>query len=223
MASVCFHATKENHQFRLLFLQLISTPLSLRFVRGYFALLKLRIMKNILVLTAVLFSLIAFGSWTLKDQETIDNTLPTTTSPAEMIGGWSSGYASFTQVVDAYNGRILGNTWQSGKYLKITPDGKNAEFYIMSQSQYLAFATQVGGTIRFDAESTNSRGSFTFLALKAHYKGFGKTKVDRDATPQELKNNLTQKYFYRMDGNWLRIEPNAEPNDYSSSFRKVSE
>jgi len=180
-------------------------------------------MKDILVLTTILAILLFAGSWTMKDQKTIDNTLPTTTTPKEMIGGWSSGYASFTQVVDAYNGRVLGNTWQSGKYIEITPDGKNAEFYIMMQSRYSSFATQMSGSIRFDAESTNSRGSFTFLALKAHYKGFGSTKVDRDATTEELKKNLTCKYYYRMDGEWLRIEPGAEPNDYSSSFRKVSE
>jgi hypothetical protein len=180
-------------------------------------------MKMILLLPLALVALLSTGSWTMKDQETIDNTLPTTATPKEMVGNWVNGYASFTQVVDAYNGRVLGQTWQSGKYIKITPDGKNAEFYVMMQSRYASFATQMSGTIRFDAESTNSRGSFTFLALKAHYKGFGSSKVDRDATPDELKNNLTRKYFYRMDGEWLRIEPGAEPNDSSSSFRKTSE
>ena len=157
----------------------------------------------------------------MNSQETIDCTLPTTSAPSEMIGGWSSGYASFTQVVDAYNGRVSGNAWQSGKAIKITPDGSNADFYMMGGSQSLNLATQISGTIRFDKESTNSRGSFTFLALKAHYKGRGTTNIDRDATPDELKNNLTKKYFYRMDGEWLRIESGTEPNDHSSNFRKM--
>jgi hypothetical protein len=179
-------------------------------------------MKRISFLLLGLSMLFAAGSWTLKDQITIDNTLPSTVTPSEMIGEWSSGFASFTKVVDAYSGRVLGHTWQSGKYIKITADGKGAEFYIMGGGQYASYATQISGTLRFDPESTNSRGSFTLLALKAHYKSWGTTKVDRDATPEELKTNLTRKYFYRMDGEWLRIEPGAEPTDFSSSFRKTN-
>lgn len=179
-------------------------------------------MKSISLLFLGFILLLSTGSWTINGQETIDSTLPDTSTPAGMVGGWSNGFASFTQVVDAYNGRVLGNTWQSGKYIRFTPDGRNAEFYVMMQSQYASFATQVSGTIRFDPESTNSRGSFTLLALKGHYKGWGSKPVDREATPEELKKNLTRKYFYRMDGEWLRIEPGAEPNDYSSSFRKTN-
>lgn len=178
-------------------------------------------MKKTVLILSFFVILLSACSWTMSDQTTVDNTLPNTSAPAALIGGWANGFASFTQVVDAYNGRILGNTWQSGKYFKITASGENSQFYMTGQSQYSSFATQVTGTIRFDPESTNSRGSFTFLALKGHYKGWGSTTVDRDATPSELKNNLSRKYFYRMDGEWLRIEPGAEPTDYTSSFRKT--
>ena len=177
-------------------------------------------MKNILVLTTVLLALLSFGSWTLNDQETVDNTFPTTTTPPAMVGEWASGYSSHTQVTETYNCDIPSASEQS-RYLKITPDGRNAALYLTSQSQSSTFATQMTGTIRFDAESTNSRGSFTFLALKVHLKGFGSSKIDRDATEEELKKIFTRKYYYRMDGDWLRIEPNGEPNDFSSSFRKL--
>lgn len=175
-----------------------------------------------IILFTAFAGLLSLNSFRLSHQAA-DATLPNTATPSELIGGWANGFASFTQVVDAYNGRVLGNTWQSGKYFKFTPDGQKAEFYVMGKSQYASFATQVSGTIRFTPESTNSRGSFTFLALKGHYRGWGTTTVDRDATPEELKNNLTRKYYYRMDGEWLRIEPSAEPNDYTSSFTKTED
>jgi hypothetical protein len=157
----------------------------------------------------------------MGDQNMIDITLPRTYSPAKLVGEWASGYTNFTQVIDAYDGRYLGNTWQSGKYFKITDDGRNSEFYFMAKSQYASSATKAVGTIRFDVGSTNESGSFTFLALKAHYKGWGSVKVDRDATETELKNNLTNKYYYRMEGGWLRIEPGAEPGPYASSFKRL--
>lgn len=152
---------------------------------------------------------------------TLDATLPNTTAPAKLAGEWVSGYTNFTQVVDAYDGRFLGSTWQNGKYFKITRNGSNSEFYFMTKNQYSSSATKALGTIRFDVGSTEKSGSFTFLALKAHYKGWGPTKVDRDATESELKTYLTGKYYYRMEGDWLRIEAGAEPGEYASSFRKL--
>src|SRR5688572_8671466 len=62
--------------------------------------------------------------------------LPSTNVPAELVGKWVNGYTSFTQVVDAYNGRILGTTWKSGRYLQLESNGKNAEMYIMGGSQF---------------------------------------------------------------------------------------
>ena len=152
---------------------------------------------------------------------TIDATLPNTSTPAKLVGEWVNGYTSLVQVVDAYDGRYLGSTWQSGKYFKITRNGSNSEFYFMAKNQYSSSATKAVGTIRFDVGSTNERGAFTFLALKGHYKGWGPTKVDREATEGDLKTYLTGKYYYRTEGDWLRIEPGTEPGEYTSSFRKA--
>ncbi|RYF85405.1 MAG: hypothetical protein EON98_06680 [Chitinophagaceae bacterium] len=178
-------------------------------------------MKKLLLPAFMLLVVLSSCGWTINDQSTLDMTLPKTYSPSKLAGEWVSGYTNFTQVIDAYNGRYLGNTWQSGKYFKITDDGRNSEFYFMAQSQYASSATKAVGTIRFDVGSTNEEGSFTFLALKAHYNGWGSVKVDRDATQDELKNNLTGKYYYRMENGWLRIEPGAEPGPYASSFKRL--
>jgi hypothetical protein len=180
-------------------------------------------MKKIFFFTPFFILLLSACSWTMNDPTTIDDTLPSTDTPVNLVGEWANGYTSFTQVVDAYNGRYLGSTWQSGKYFKFTASGKASEFYFMAKSQYATSSTKAMGTIRFDIGSTSESGSFTFLALKGHYKGKGSINVDRDATENELKNSLTQKYFYRMEGGWLRIEPGAEPSNYTSSFRKISE
>lgn len=178
-------------------------------------------MKKLLL--PVLFIVVALSScgWAINDQNTLDISLPKTYSPSALVGEWASGYTNFTQVVDAYDGRYLGTTWQSGKYFKITDDGRNSEFYFMVKSQYASSATKAVGTIRFDVGSTAESGAFTFLALKAHYKGWGSVKVDREATESELKNNLTGKYYYRAEDGWLRIEPGKEPGVYASSFRKI--
>lgn len=178
-------------------------------------------MKRIFSLGLISSLLLAACGWVVNDQNTIDITLPNTYAPSPLVGEWVNGYTSLTQVVDAYDGRYLGSTWQSGKYFKITDDGRNSEFYVMAKSQYSSFATRATGTIRFDVGSTKESGSFTFLALKAHYKGWGSSQVDRDATETELKNNLTTKYFYRMENGWLRIQPGSEVNEYSSSFKKL--
>jgi hypothetical protein len=39
--------------------------------------------------------------------------LPNTSAPAGLSGNWASGYSSYTQVVDVYSGKYLGNAWQS--------------------------------------------------------------------------------------------------------------
>jgi hypothetical protein len=151
-----------------------------------------------------------------------DCNLPATAAPAGLAGNWANGFTSMTKLIDVYNGQWVGNTWQSGKFFKITGNGNNAEFYYMAQSQYSQTATKATGTIAFDAGSAASEGSFTFYPCWAHYKGWGNIVVDRDATPSELTNNLTVKYFYRMEGRWLRIQPNGPVNDYSSSFEIVN-
>ena len=166
------------------------------------------------------------GSGCKKENNTQTNNncdnLPHNAAPAQLTGNWASGYASFTQVVDVYDGHYLGNAWQSGKFFKITGDGTNAEFYYSAQSQFTQSATKATGTISFDAGSTSQQGSFTFYACWAHYRGWGTTTVDRDASGTELKNNLTTKYFYKVEGQWLRIEPGGAVNTYSSSFRLVN-
>ncbi|HYE54433.1 MAG TPA: hypothetical protein VD996_06300, partial [Chitinophagaceae bacterium] len=104
-----------------------------------------------------------------KDSEGGNNCdLPSTAVPTELIGGWANGYTSFTQVIDAYNGKVLGNTWQSGRYLRLESNGKNAELYIMAGSQYSEFATKVKGNVTFNA----ANGSFQFQVCSAHYKGW---------------------------------------------------
>jgi hypothetical protein len=180
-------------------------------------------MKKIFSFGLSLSLLLAACGWAMNDQNTIDVTLPNTYTPSPIVGEWVNGYTSLTQIVDAYDGRYLGSTWQSGKYFKITENGTNSELYVLAKSQYSSFATRATGTIRFDEGSTSESGSFSFLALKAHYKGWGSSKVDRDATEIELKNNLSAKYYYRMENGWLRIQPGAEVNQYSSSFKKISE
>jgi hypothetical protein len=157
----------------------------------------------------------------IGDQSMVDMTLPKTFSPAKLVGQWSSEYNSFKEIVDAYEGGSTGNTWQSGRYFKITDDGRNSEFYFMVKDQYSSSATKAIGTIRFDVGSTEDSGAFTFLALKAHYKGWGSVKVDRDASEQELKNNLTGKYYYRKEHGAILIEAGAEPKASSNSFKRL--
>ncbi|MES2851007.1 MAG: hypothetical protein V4685_18290 [Bacteroidota bacterium] len=148
---------------------------------------------------------------------------PSTAAPAGLAGNWASGYGSFLEMVDTYNGQHLGSAWSSGKFFKFTNNGKAAEFYYMVESQTFQSGTKATGTIAFDEGSTMEEGSFTFYPCWAHYKGWSaSTTVDRDATSAELQNNLTIKFFYLMDGEWLRIEPNGVVNNFSSSFRTVN-
>lgn len=182
-------------------------------------------MKKLLTISMALVALI-LSQGCEKDSSSPSgeacNNLPHTAAPAALTGNWASGYTSLTQVVDVYDGRYLGNTWQSGKFFKITADGKNAEFYYMAQSQLAQTATKATGTIAFDAGSTAQEGSFTFHACWGHYKGWGTTTVDRDASESEVKNNLTARYFYRVEGQWLRIQPGGPVNDFTSSFKLVN-
>lgn len=181
-------------------------------------------MKKFLSFYIVIIALLP-GSGCKKDNAPQEsehcNNLPHNTAPAELQGNWANGYSSYTDIVDAYNGQVIGNAWQSGKLFKITSNGTNAAFYYMAQSQYSKSATKATGTIHFDEGSTGSEGSFTFNACWAHFKGWGSTSVDRDATQAELSNQLTRRYYYLTDGNWLRIQPDEPVNEYSSSFEIV--
>ncbi|MBE7174047.1 MAG: hypothetical protein INR73_25965 [Williamsia sp.] len=182
-------------------------------------------MKKILSATILLTALF-LGSGCIKDADTQTNDscdkLPHSNAPAGLVGNWSSGFASYLQLVDIYTGRTTGSAWTSGKLFKITSNGRNAEFYYTAQTQYMQAATKATGSISFDAGSTAQAGSFTFSACGGHYKGWGTTSVDRDATSEELRSSLTRKYYYKVDGQWLRIEPGGPVNDYSSSFRIVN-
>ena len=180
-------------------------------------------MKKFFLPTILFLLTLASCGLEMKDQSMIDMTLPRTYSPAKLVGEWASGYTSFSEVIDAYHGRYLGNAWQSGEYFKITDDGRNSELYFMAKSQYTSSATMARGTIRFDVGSTAESGAFTFLALKGHYKGWGSVQVDREATVAELKADVSGKYYYHMEDGVLRIEHGGEPGPSASSFKKLSE
>jgi hypothetical protein len=180
-------------------------------------------MKNIISATLLLVAL-ATGTGCKKDSAKPGSNydLPSTPAPEGLTGNWSSGFVSMTQLIDVYTGEYVGNAWQSGKFFKITADGKNAEFYYTAESEYLQSATKAVGTIAFDEGSTATEGSFTFYAGWAHYNGWGTTPVNRDATDDELSNNLTARYYYEMQGQWLRIQPEGPVNEYSSSFEQIN-
>lgn len=177
-------------------------------------------MRTIYFLPVWAALLLLFGSCEKLDNAAC-NDLPHNNAPASLSGGWANGFTSFSKVVDAYNGRDLGSTWSSGKYFRITPNGKNAEFYYTAQSQFSYVATKAEGTIEFDPGSDAYSGSFVFHACKGHFRGWGSTVVDRKATDDELSNQLTRRYYYEMQGNWLRIQPDGPVNNYSSSFKIV--
>jgi hypothetical protein len=82
--------------------------------------------------------------------------------------------------------------------------------------------TKATGTIAFDEGSTATQGSFVFYAGWTPYNGWGTTIVNRDATEEELSNNLTRRYYYEVQGQLLRIEPEGPVNDYSSSFKQIN-
>lgn len=178
-------------------------------------------MKKILVLTMAAALFLASCEKDNNDAAATTCNNPHNAAPASLTGGWANGFTSFTQIIDAYDGHIIGNSWQSGKYFKFTGDGLGAEFYYMAASPSMQLATKATGTIAFLSGSDAESGAFTFHPCYAHFKGFGPTNVDRDATPGEL-NSLTITYNYLMDGTWLRIEPGGPVNSFSSSFRLVN-
>jgi hypothetical protein len=157
-----------------------------------------------------------------QDEPSSSCNKPASATPTGLTGNWASGYSSMTQLVDVYNGSYVGNAWVSGKFFKFTNNGNGAEFYYSAQSQYAQNATKATGSTYFDAGSTATEGSFTFYPCWAHYKGWGSVSVDRDATEAELTNNLTAKYYYKVEGQWLRIQPNGPVNAFSSSFKLVN-
>jgi hypothetical protein len=180
-------------------------------------------MLSIVIAMAILFS----TSSCEKDEDNLTTknnhceNLPHSASPG-LAGNWANGFVSMTQLVDVYDGHYVGNAFQSGKVFKITKDGRNAEFYYTAQTQFSKVATRAVGSIAFDPGSTATEGSFTFHACSARYKGWGSQTVDRDATQSELTNSLSSKYFYKMEGQWLRIEPKGPVHQYTSSFKLVN-
>ena len=180
-------------------------------------------MKNVLLSGAFVLLVLSSCGLAMGDQGMVDFTLPKTYSPSKLVGCWASGYNSFLQIVEAYQGRSLGEAWQNGQYFKITDDGRNSEFYLMEKNQHNSSAVKAVGTIRFDVGSTAETGAFSFLALKAHYKGWGSVSTDREATENELKNQLSGRYFYRMEGGQLKIEAGAEPSHTTSNFKKIED
>lgn len=149
--------------------------------------------------------------------------LASTNVPAELVGSWVNGYTSFTQIVDAYNGKFLGTTWKSGRYLHLEANGKNAELYIMGGSQFSEFATKVQGNVTFD----EAEGTFQFHVCDAYYKGWqnGQMTVNRPATDsekQQLTQNLQFYYGFENSGgtNWLQLR--FDPQGSPTSFRKTN-
>ncbi len=148
--------------------------------------------------------------------------LPSSVVSNEIAGEWASNN-SWTDIVDVYNGQVIGNNWQTGKVFHFPKDGKNAEFYITANAGlYMKTATRAIGTVEFLDDN-----SFIFHACKAHYKGWqnGRLTVDRDATASEVSGEgLTQRYYYSFDNSgsatWMVIK--FDPNDdYGTSFEKV--
>jgi len=185
----------------------------------------IKIMKNTIFATVILVALFA-GVSCKKDGSNPgsggSNNLPFTAAPAGLTGNWASGFTSMTQLVDVYTGELLGGAWMSGKFFKITSSGKGAEFYYTAETQFTQAATKATGNIAFDEGSTSTEGSFVFYAAWAHYNGWGTTSVNRDATKDELANSLTRRYYYRMEGQWLRIQPDEQVNEFSSSFEQIN-
>jgi hypothetical protein len=149
--------------------------------------------------------------------------LPTSTIPSDMVGEWVSGYTSFTEIRDAYDGRSLGTTWQSGKYMRLNANGKGMELYIMGGNMYAEYATKIEGTVTY-----NDEGILQFHACKAHYNAwsYGTKTVDRDATEAQLQNMTNNNRFY-IDWDesgstpWLQLYFVSDPQGSPTSFRKL--
>ena len=180
-------------------------------------------MKRNLIL-AVLLLVVMFAGTSCKKESNppvISNTPATSIPSGFETGTYANGFENTIDLIDVYTGKVVGAGWTSGAAFKFTKDGKNAEFYYTAETESMQAATKAVGTIAFDEGSTAAAGSFTFYAVQGHYNGYGSTTVNRDATKDELTNNLTGKYYYRMDGQWLRIEPGGQVNEYSKSFELI--
>ena len=180
-------------------------------------------MKNILYSLAVILLVSTVSCKKSKHSDDVSCDLPATAVPVEMQGAWASGFSSFTEVVDTYNGQHLGNTWQSGKYFLFQNDGEYAElYYTASAGVSSKTATKAIGTVTFD----ENEGSFVFHCCSAHYRGWqnGALTVDRNATADETANNLTQKFYYSFETiggvTWMQIR--FDPQGSPSSFRSVN-
>jgi hypothetical protein len=177
-------------------------------------------------LTLAVLALILTGFMSCKKDDVIDSNAPcnlaSTNVPDELVGSWVNGYTSFTNIIDAYDGRILGTTWKSGRYLHMETNGKNAVLYVMGGSQFSEFATKAEGTVSIN----ETAGTLSFNVCRAHYRAWsnGAKTVDRDASANEVENlTETLQFFYSFEFSggtkWfqLRFDPNGSP----TSFRKV--
>jgi len=181
-------------------------------------------MKKNIILAALLLVALFTGTSCKKDHNPpVHFDTPATPPPSGFEEGtYANGFQNLLELYDVYTGKIIGPAFKSGKVFTFTADGKNAEFYYTAETQYMQAATKAIGTIAFDEGSTATEGSFVFYAAWAHYNGYGTTTVNRDATEEELTNNLTGRYAYKMDGQWLRISPGEPPVDpYASSFELI--
>jgi hypothetical protein len=179
-------------------------------------------MKRNFILAALLLGVLLTGTSCKKEHNPpSDFNTPATPPPSGFeTGTYANGFQNMIDLIDVYTGKVVGVGWKSGVVFSFTANGKNAEFYYTAETQYMQAATKAKGTIAFDEGSTATEGSFTFYAGWAHYNGYGTTTVNRDATKEEL-NDLSDKYYYRMEGQWLRIEPNGPVHEYSKSFELI--
>jgi len=176
-------------------------------------------------LTLVAMAILLTGFMACEKEDVSGNScnLESTSVPDHIAGSWVNGYTSFTNIVDAYDGRILGSTWKSGRYLHMETNGKNAVIYIMGGSQFSEFATKAEGTVSINELA----GTLQFNVCRAHYRAwsFGNKTVDRDATESETADmSQSLRFFYGFEtsgGNtWfqLRFDPNGSP----TSFRRAN-
>ena len=170
----------------------------------------------------LLATTLSYTSSSAQGAKKISCNLPSTNTPAHLVGNWANGYNSSTNLVDVYTGAYVANAFQSGKYFHFDADGKNAEFYYLANAgTYQSSATRAIGTVEFLDDN-----SFIFHACKAHYKGWrnGSLFLDRDATETETAG-LTRKYYYSMvtSGGTTYMQITFSPSATTgTSFRKVN-
>jgi hypothetical protein len=170
----------------------------------------------------LLATTLSHTSSSAQNTKKISCNLPSTATPAHLVGSWANGYNSSTNLYDVYTRNYVGNAFQTGKYFHFDADGKYAEFcYIMNAGTSLSGATRATGTVEFLDDN-----SFIFHACKAHYKGWrnGSLYIDRDATDQEVAERITGKYYYSMvtSGGTTYMQIKFDPKqEYGTSFRKV--